>query len=251
VRGPIKTAAYRQAQAAGVQGLRVGIITESRDPDMCLPAVLQGLEDAVTALRACGAEVEAVSIPLWRHALSIFQPYIGHLVANMFRSEGEGYGHLGYIDIDRMHAFAVARRSESRDLTPQLKCWVIADRYLHERYMNVSYGRLHNLRLAVRDQVSTALERWDLLLTPTLPFTAPKLVEGPIPTSELINRTAASLCFNTAPLNLTGHPALSIPSGSDERGLPTAVQIVASHFDEYTAFRAAFALEAALAGVGC
>jgi amidase len=214
-----------------------------------MPAVLEGLDRAGAALRASGALVAPISIPMWRHAMGIFQPYIGHLVANMFRSEGEGYGHLGYIDVDRMHAFAVARRSESRELAPQLKCWVIADRYLHERYMNVSYGRLHNLRLAVRQRLSEALRTCDLLLTPTLPFTAPKLIEGPIPISDLINRTAASLCFNTAPLNLTGHPALSIPSGFDANGLPTAVQVVAAHFDEYTAFRAGFALERALTGV--
>ncbi len=243
VRGPIQTARYRQAQDQSIQGLRVGIVDESRDPGLCTPAVLDGLGWAAAALRAAGAEVESISIPMWRHALAIFQPYIGHLVANMFRSEGEGYGHLGYIDVERMHAFAVARRGESRELAPQLKCWVIADRYLHERYMNVSYGRLHNLRLEVRRRVSEAFGTCDLLLTPTLPFTAPRLLEGPAPVSELINRTAAGLCFNTAPLNLTGHPALSIPSGADADGLPTAVQLVAPHFDEFTAFRAAFALE--------
>jgi amidase len=110
----------------------------------------------------------------------------------------------------------------------------------------VTYGRLHNLRLSVRRQVSEALESYDVLLTPTLPMTAPKLVEGPISILDLINRTAATLRYNTAPLNLTGHPALSIPSGADAYGLPTAVQLVAAHFEEYTAFHAAFALKQAL-----
>ena len=68
----------------------------------------------------------------------------------MIRSEGEGYGHLGVIDVNRMHAFAVARRTESRYLNPYIKCWMIADRYLHERYMNVTYGKLQNLRLEIR-----------------------------------------------------------------------------------------------------
>lgn len=246
VRGPIVTANYAHAGEDGVTGLRIGIIAESCTPELCAPAVLEGLDNAAAALREKGAQVETVSIPMWQHALGIFQPYIGHLVANMFRSEGEGYGHLGYIDVERMHAFAVARRSESRELAPQIKCWVIADRYLHERYMNVSYGRLHNLRLAFRQRVSEALSTYDLLLTPTLPFTAPKLLDAPVSDAELIERTAASLCFNTAPLNLSGHPALSIPSGVDAAGLPTAVQVIARHFDEYAAFRAAFVLERAL-----
>ncbi len=248
VRGPIATATYGAAQHDRIDGLRVGIVEESRTAQICAPAVLEGMERAVAALTAGGAQVEPISIPIWRHALTIFQPYIGHLVANMFRSEGEGYGHLGFIDVDRMHAFAVARRSESRELAPQLKCWVLAERYLHERYMNVPYGRLHNLRLEVRQRISDAFGAYDLLLTPTLPMTAPKLLDGPIPIPDLINRTAATLCFNTAPLNLSGHPALSIPSGFDDNNLPTAVQLIAAHFAEYTAFRAAFALERALSG---
>jgi amidase len=237
---------YAAAAEDRIAGLRVGIVTESCGAELCSPAVLEGLDRAAAALRAAGAQVEPISIPIWRHALRIFQPYIGHLVANTFRGEGEGYGHLGYIDVDRMHAFAVARRSESRDLAPQIKVWVMADRYLHERYMNVSYARLHNLRLEVRQRVSAALESVDLLLTPTLPSTAPRLLDGPASDFELINRTAATLCFNTAPLNLTGHPAISFPSGYDADGLPTAVQLIASHFDDYTAFQAAFALERAL-----
>jgi amidase len=172
VRDPIQAATYARAEEDSVQGLRVGIVAESRNSELCAPAVLEGQDRAAAALRVGGAQVEPISIPIWQHALAIFQPYIGHLVANMFRSEGEGYGHLGYIDVNRMHAFAVARRSESRELAPQLKCWVIADRYLHERYMNVSYGRLHNLRLAVRQRVSEALGTCDLLLTATLPVAA-------------------------------------------------------------------------------
>jgi len=109
------------------------------------------------------------------------------------------------------------------------------------------YARLHNARLALRRDVSAALGEWDVLLTPTLPMTAPKLLTEAASFAEVSGRTASRLCFNTAPLNLTGHPALSVPSGVDEAGLPTAVQVVGAHFDEATAFRVAFAVESGLA----
>ena len=127
-----------------------------------------------------------------------------------------------------------------------MKSWLVADRYLHELSANAVYARLHNLRLRVRRELSAALERYDLLLTPTLPITAPRLPEGPASFAEIAARTSATLCFNTAPLNLSGHPALSVPSGADADGLPTAVQLVGPHWGEPQAFRAAFALERAL-----
>ena len=102
-------------------------------------------------------------------------------------------------------------------------CRPLPARALRERV----YARLQNLRLRVRREISAALERYDLLLTPTLPITAPRLLEGTASFAEIAARTSAALCFNTAPLNLSGHPALSVPSGADADGLPTAVQLVA------------------------
>jgi Asp-tRNA(Asn)/Glu-tRNA(Gln) amidotransferase A subunit family amidase len=51
---------------------------------------------------------------------------------------------------------------------------------------------------------------------------------------------------NTAPLNLSGHPAISVPSGADDDGLPVAVQVIARAYDERTGFRAAYEIERAL-----
>lgn len=179
VRERIQTGLYTRAETDGVAGLRVAIVEESCTEEHCEPDVLRGLERVNGALGEAGASVERISIPIWRHALSIFQPYIGHLIANMIRSEGEGYGHLGLIDIARLEHFATARREQPSVLAQQLKCWMIADAYLHERHKNATYGRLHNLRLRVRRQLSEALEHHDLLLTPTLPITAPRLPDGP------------------------------------------------------------------------
>ena len=84
------------------------------------------------------------------------------------------------------------------------------------------------------------------LLTPTLPMTAPKLLTEDASFAEVSGRTAARLCYNTMPLNLTGHPGLSVPSGVDGEGLPTAVQIVGPHFDERDRLPRGVRLERAL-----
>ena len=190
-----------------------------------------------------GAYVERISTPMWSEAHRIFGPYVAHLVGNMLRTEGGSYGHLGYIDVDRMHAFATSRRAQSRELNPYIKCWTIASRYLLDKYMNVPYAQLHNARLESRRNIIGLLERWDLLITPTIPFTAPKLPEAPTLVSDLLADSPNNVAFNTSPLNMSGHPAVCLPGVTDTDGLPASVQIIAGHFHEYTAFRAAFVLE--------
>jgi amidase len=247
VRGPVPTDVYTGAAGLGVEGMRIGVIEESVSGVECEESVLEGLERAVSALADAGAVVERVSLPIWADGFATYQPFVAHLIASMIRSEGVGVGHLGYVDVDRMQAFAVARRTESRKLNPYVKSWMLADRFLHERYLNVSFGILQNQRLLIRRRLSEALAAWDLLLTPTVPTVAPKLL-GPDPSiDELLAHSPQSVAFNTAPLNLSGHPALSIPTQWGRDGaLPTAVQVIAPHFAEHAAFRAAFVLEEAL-----
>lgn len=247
VRGAVTTGSYTSAAGVGVEGMTIGVIEESVSSIECDPPVLEGLERAVGALREAGATVERFSLPIWADGFATYQPFVAHLIANMIRSEGVGYGHLGYIDVDRLHAFAVARRAESSSLNPYIKCWMLADRFLHERHLNVSFGMLQNQRLLLRRRVCEALRHWDLLLTPTVPMVAPRLFDHEPSIDELIAHSPAAVAFNTAPLNMTGHPGLSIPTEWGRGGaLPTAVQVIAPHFAEHDAFRAGFVLEAAL-----
>jgi amidase len=247
VRGAVEPPRYSHAANEGVAGMRIAVIEESFREVDCDPAVISGVERAVSALRDGGAVVENVSLPIWAVGFDTFMPLVAHFVANMIRTEGVGIGHLGYIDVERMHAFAVARRTESGLFSPYIKSWIVADRLLRDRYLNLSFGTLQNQRLLIRRRISEMFGRWDLLLTPTAPMVAPRLHDHEPSIGELLSHSPESVCFNTAPLNLSGNPALSIPTewGRD-RALPTAVQIIAPHFRDFEAFRAAFELERAL-----
>ena len=158
--------------------LRIGIVVESLDARLCDDAVVTNLRGAGEALRALGASVSDVAVPIWPLGLPIAQTLLCHLVGAMIKSEGVGYGHLGLIDIDRMHAFAVARRQENRLLSPYMKVWMLVESLLHEDYLNVSYGILHNLRLRLRSELDATFSQYDVLLTPTTPTTAPRLAAG-------------------------------------------------------------------------
>jgi amidase len=85
-----------------------------------------------------------------------------------------------------------------------------------------------------------AFEGVDLLLMPTIPFTAPEL---PIGTSRSeLSAPGFDAVVNTAPFNVTGHPALSLPCGMHD-GLPIGAQLVGRRWDEPTIYRAASRIE--------
>jgi amidase len=233
---------YSRAGEKPMEGLRIAVVSESVDAEACEPAVLENFWRAVDSLREDGAVVSEQSIPLWIDGAAIFFPYMAHLYSATFRSDGQPGGHLGAYDVHALSAFAQSRQAESSLLADQVKCWLISDRFVQGRFGGLAFARLHNARLALRRMISTTLESFDLLLTPTVNMVAPPLFPPDVPYAEKAI-LAGSYCFNTAPLNLSGHPALSVPTGTDAGGLPTAIQIIARHFEDELAFSAAFALE--------
>lgn len=229
----------------GVAGLRIGVVRESTSEELCEPGVLAGFADACAALTEAGATVVPVSVPLWSDAWPIELSLLFHLAWATAQTDGVGYGHLGEVDVDRVHAFGLVRRMEADEFPPFFKAWLLAGRYLHDRYFSTYYGKAANLRLALRSQIDQALADCDLLVTPTTPQVAPALLDRQADDAELLAR-GTTMVANTCPLNLSGHPALSLPSGVDAAGLPTSVQIIGRHFDDALTLRAGAVVEAAV-----
>ena len=76
---------------------------------------------------------------------------------------------------------------------------------------------------------------------PSTPMRATKIPDNDAPTEERVG-TALSMIQNTACINLTGHPAISVPCGMSD-GLPVGLQIVGKHFDDLTVLQVADAVE--------
>lgn len=224
---------------------RVAAILESIPP-RCHPAVRQAFEATLARLGARGWHVEWISLPAWNHAQLIFNPYVAHVMANMVRSEGTGYGHLGEIDRDETLHYARARSEGSVDVVPQVKAWMLAERYLRKHYGNGTYATLQTLRRRVRAELTGLARRYEALLTPTLLCTAPRLLDSPT-VGQLLGRDAQLLTANVVQPNLTGHPAVTLPNGSDHNGLPTAVQLIGSHGGDVGLLATARQFERALA----
>lgn len=235
---------YAAAPGDGVRGVRVGIVTEALDPDLCQPAVRQGVERAADALAQAGAELGRVSIPIWPSAFSI---WIGTLVAAwapMLRTYSAGFGHLGLLEVERLHAASLVRRTEGHLLPGTIKLVLLVNAYLDERYHGVPLARAHNQRLAVRRALDEALAEFDLLLAPTLTRVAVKLPTDRLTQAQALDRIVSETRL-TCPANLTGHPALAVPSVRDDDGMPTSAQVIGPRWGDRRVLAAGAVIEAA------
>ena len=87
------------------------------------------------------------------------------------------------------------------------------------------------------------LKDYDVLVMPSLPVKATPIPKPGAPRMESIQR-ASEMLPNTAPIDVTGHPSMSVPCGMSD-GLPVGMMLTAKHFDEVTIYRAASAFEKA------
>ena len=160
-------------------------------------------------------------------------------------SHGIGFGHLGRVDPSVTAVWAAQGLRQADDLPPMLKSTLITAAYVLEHYQGVPFAKAQNLRLELRRQVTAALEDVDVLVTPTTARVAFKLLDRHAEPGEMTARMADSMgaVSNTMQLDLTGHPALTVPGGTGEHDLPLGLQIVAPHFSEGRCYQVGFAFE--------
>jgi len=224
----------------GVAGMRIGLIDELM-ADGIDDDVIARTNQAAEALIAAGATVERVSIPATIYGLAAY-----YLIApaeassNLARFDGVRYGHR--VDGQNVAAMNVATRSAG--FGDEVKRRIMLGTYaLSSGYYDAYYGKAQRVRTLIADEFATAYEKFDLLLSPTSPSTAFEIGAKSDPMALYM----CDVC--TIPSNLAGHPAMSVPFGVGDDGLPVGVQVLAPMLEEAKMFRAAKALEDAAKGM--
>ena len=238
--GEVPVQEYTQALGLGVSGLRIGVLAEGFGLEASDPAVDMAVREAVETLHQLGAETAEVSVPAHRHAGGILWGLVAEGATMSLRGNAMGYHWEGLYNSSLAESLGKARRAQGNDLPPGVKLILLLGTYMSERYHGRLYAKAQNLRRGLRASYDQALEQVDVLAMPTTPMTAHRY-DPDIDRQGLITH-GWNMLDNTAPFNLTGHPALSIPCGK-VNGLPVGLMLVGRTFDDATVLRVAHAFE--------
>ncbi len=219
----------------GVEGLVVGVLTElvaAADPD-----VVARVREAADALAAAGARVEEVSVPEVTLGLSAYYLIApGEASSNLARYDGVRYG----LRVDAADTVAMNTATRTAGFGAEVKRRIMLGTYvLSAGYVDAYYNQALRVRTRIIDGFATAYGRCDVLLGPTAPTTAFALGEK---TDDPYAMYLSDVC--TVPSNLAGHPAVSVPFGTGDDGLPVGVQVLGPALAEGVVFQVAAALEA-------
>jgi len=232
---------YTTGLGRGVSGMRIAMVTESFGWPSSEPDVDAKVREAAERLRAAGAIVEPVSIPMHRDGGAIWTPIaLEGLMAQMMHGNGMGFNWKGLYTTSLLDAHA-NWRSRADELSRTLKISMLAGEYFIKHHRGHFYAKAQNLGRLLRKTYDDVLARHDLLLMPTLPMKATPLPPANAPLALWCQR-GFEMLPNTCPFDVTGHPAMNIPCGMSD-GLPIGMMLVGKHYAETTIYRAAHAFE--------
>jgi aspartyl-tRNA(Asn)/glutamyl-tRNA(Gln) amidotransferase subunit A len=217
---------YRAALQQPVAGLRVGIVRECFEAEGLDPAVKVSVMAAAEQLQALGCELVDVSCPRFNDGIATYYVIApSEASANLARYDGVKYGHRaeGAANLAEMTA-----RSRAEGFGDEVQRRILIGTYaLSAGYVDAYYKKAQQVRTLIRRDFDRAFERVDVLLTPTSPTTAFRFGAH---TEDPLAMYLADLL--TIPANMAGLPAISVPCGFDQAGLPIGLQLITGVLQE-------------------
>jgi len=218
--------------------MKVGVIKETFGSGLD-PVVERAVTQAIDVLQSLGAEIQVISCPRFRYGLPTY--YIiapSEASANLARYDGVKYGFRSP-DADNLIEMYAKTRAEG--FGAEVKRRIMVGTYaLSAGYYDAYYLKAQKVRTLIKEDFDRAFTQVEVLVCPTSPTTAFKAGEK---TADPLSMYLSDLM--TIPVNLAGLPALSIPCGFDEQGLPIGMQLIGKVLGESRLLEVAHAYEQA------
>ena len=223
--------------SSDLRGKTIGIPREYRVDNM--PAEIDALwERGIQLVKDAGAKVVEVSLPHTKYALPTY--YIiapAEASSNLARYDGVRYGLRDLHDGANLQVMYAATRADG--FGAEVKRRILIGTYvLSAGFYDAYYTKAQKVRALIVRDFEQAFETCDLLLTPTAPSAAFALGEkSDDPLAMYLNDVF------TVPSSLAGLPAMSVPGGLDQAGLPLGLQVIGRPLDEQGVLNACLAIE--------
>ncbi len=227
---------FTSALVDNVKGMRIGIpkdyFGKGLDPQVA-EAVMKGAK----ALEAKGAILEEFDLSLVDYAIPAYYVIAdAEASSNLARFDGVKYGYRAkeYEGLHNMY-----KKSRSEGFGPEVKRRIMLGSFvLSSGYYDAYYLKALRTKALIKKAFDDAFQKYDVILGPAAPSTAPKLGES---LSDPLKMYLGDIY--TISVNLAGLPGVSVPCGKDEKGLPIGMQLIGDCFKEKNIIRAGYAFE--------
>ncbi len=220
--------------SGSISGMKIGLAPEYFEglPD----GIQKSIDAAIETYKKLGAEIVELHFPMLRYSLPAY--YIlacAEASSNLGRYDGLRYGHRAE-NFSDLSDFVCRTRSEG--FGKEVRRRILLGTYvLSAGYFDAYYNKAQLLRRRIVKEFSAMFDNCDVLLTPTAPVTALKFGADMTP----VETYQADIC--TCSVNIAGLPAISVPCGFDQKGLPVGLQLIGDRFREDVILNAARAFE--------
>lgn len=227
---------YTTALIDDVKGMKIGIpkgyIGEGLDPEIRASILKAALE-----LEKKGAIVEEFDLDIVDYAIPAYYVIASaEASSNLSRYDGVKYGYRTK-DFEGLQDVYKKTRSEGFGMEVKRRMMIGAF-VLSSGYYDAYYNKALKVKAKIKQGFDKAFEKYDIILGPTTPSTAPKIGEN---LSDPLKMYLGDIY--TVSVNLAGLPAVSLPCGLDRKGLPIGLQLIGKPFGEADIIRAAYSYE--------
>lgn len=227
---------FTEALKDDVKGMKIGIpkdyFGEGLDEE-----VKEALLAAAKALEEKGAIVEEFDLGLVEYAIPAYYVIAAaEASSNLSRFDGVKYGYRAktYEGLHNMY-----KKTRSEGFGPEVKRRIMLGSFvLSSGYYDAYYLKALRTKALIKKEFDEAFKKYDVILGPAAPTTAPKLGES---LSDPIKMYLSDIY--TISVNLAGLPGISLPCGKDSSGMPIGLQLIGDCFQEKKILRAAYVFE--------
>lgn len=231
-----KAPSYQQALQDDVSGMRIGIPNAYLE-DGLEEEIKEQILNAAEVFRKKGAKVEFFDLAAVSYAIPAYYVIAcAEASSNLSRFDGVKYGYHAS-EFENLKELYEKTRSEGFGNEVKRRM-MIGSFVLSSGYYDAYYNKALKVKALIKKAFDQAFLSYDLILGPTAPTTAPKLGES---LTDPLKMYLGDIY--TVSVNLAGLPAISLPCGESQDGMPIGMQLIGKPFGEHTMLRAAYSFE--------